>query len=629
LANWDKYNSSPKDFDFAAAELISLSKIDLRGRIQRRFPILWLLSLIPFLPSRWRLTPTRLLAKYYDQHLFHGLTAAEVESPKELSFLILSTNLGMPGLTCFGRQSVLHVPFGDKGTPEPISAEMIPLAQVVAASSAYPGFFTPLLLSDTDIGSDDGSFGKEYFTDAGIFDNLGLYGLRTCANSIDQMLASDAGRSFVPQKEYEFGLLRTALRAVDILMFRIRQLDLERAASKLPVTLISISGKSDAPGASSSAIQAQLQSVRTDFDKFSDIEITELMRHGYYVAAKMLASEQGGPSAYPEWDIPEAANYGQKQVAKFPRAAFRMMPNTMWRWAKTATQTDIARKLQASSRRRWRVFSARDWVSWVQLALVALVVGLVVQLSNRIADEIDNVVAGFKAAPLRRYSPPKWTEPPSVAIETVQELPRPTNKGFEIKSDDRVWDLRQLQGKPRSPGVMEAAGPVLMTRISTLIKHDPTANQYRYLYQTAANNFSAWSPKQNVPVKLYRSEQKTVSGNNILTSYELELDVSDIKVDEQFVLEAQAKTADAPWDRNNSWIGMSVTDPMLAASMRIIFPKYLPYKRPFFRKYPNDTTLEAQAFDGIVLDRAEEKELLWRVDHPQVGWTYRVQWDWE
>ena len=102
LANWQKYNSSREDFDRISAELISLTKIDLRGRIQRRLPFLWPLALVPFLPSRWKLTPTHLLAKYYDQYLFHGVLAADVSGPDRPVLLILSTNLTLPGLTCFG-----------------------------------------------------------------------------------------------------------------------------------------------------------------------------------------------------------------------------------------------------------------------------------------------------------------------------------------------------------------------------------------------------------------------------------------------------------------------------------------------------------------------------------------------
>jgi hypothetical protein len=185
----------------------------------------------------------------------------------------------------------------------------------------------------------------QYFTDAGIFDNLGLYGLKRGAQDpLDRMYASDAGRSFVPQKETEFGILRTALRAVDIFMFRIRQLDLVEATSTRPTTLISISDETDAAGASSRAVQSQLENIRTDLDNFSELEIDELIRQGYYLTAKALAGEQGlsKPTAIPEWDIPTTTT---TKIAQSYRA----------------------RQLQRSSKIGWHVFSPRDWVSWTNL----------------------------------------------------------------------------------------------------------------------------------------------------------------------------------------------------------------------------------------------------------------------
>ena len=243
------------------------------------------------------------------------------------------------------------------------------------------------------------------------------------SDSLDRIYASDAGRSFVPQKETEFGILRTALRTVDILMFRVRQLDLAASATGPSATLISISHDANAAGASSSAIQSQLENVRTDLDKFSQLEIGELIRHGYYVAASVLASEQGhsGPVAIPGWDIPTTA---AKDV-----------------------QRGFARELQTSSKRRWRLFSLRDWVSWAQLAMVALALVALAEVSGRIADQFNSVVAGIQAYRLTNIDPPEWTEPPPVAVETVKALTQPTNEGFEILSDDRVWDLRGLQGK--------------------------------------------------------------------------------------------------------------------------------------------------------------------------------------
>src|SRR5262245_49281035 len=44
----------------------------------------------------------------------------------------------------------------------------------VTASSAFPGFFSPLELTGADVGAHVGEFGRQAYTDGGVFDNLGV-----------------------------------------------------------------------------------------------------------------------------------------------------------------------------------------------------------------------------------------------------------------------------------------------------------------------------------------------------------------------------------------------------------------------------------------------------------------------
>ena len=44
----------------------------------------------------------------------------------------------------------------------------------VTASSAFPGFFPPLELTGADVGASSGEFGRQAYTDGGVFDNLGV-----------------------------------------------------------------------------------------------------------------------------------------------------------------------------------------------------------------------------------------------------------------------------------------------------------------------------------------------------------------------------------------------------------------------------------------------------------------------
>ena len=59
----------------------------------------------------------------------------------------------------------------------PIGLATVPMA--VTASSAFPGFFPPLELTGADVGAGDGEFGRQTYTDGGVFDNLGI---RMCSS---------------------------------------------------------------------------------------------------------------------------------------------------------------------------------------------------------------------------------------------------------------------------------------------------------------------------------------------------------------------------------------------------------------------------------------------------------------
>src|SRR5262245_10853235 len=48
--NWGRYNGSPGEFDAAAAELLAFTRLDVRNRILRRYPLSY--------PLRW---PRRLM----------------------------------------------------------------------------------------------------------------------------------------------------------------------------------------------------------------------------------------------------------------------------------------------------------------------------------------------------------------------------------------------------------------------------------------------------------------------------------------------------------------------------------------------------------------------------------------
>jgi predicted acylesterase/phospholipase RssA len=174
--NWNRYNGSANEFDAAAAEFLAFVRLDVRNRILRRFP--WTI------PLRWprkflgrsnrKLTRTGLLEYHYEKCLYGDTSLFELPETPQLH--ILATNLSEGCLCSFNRQGILMV------RPQPghtfridqIHVGLATVAMAVTASSAFPAFFPPVELTGADVGASGGEFGRQAYTDGGVFDNLGV-----------------------------------------------------------------------------------------------------------------------------------------------------------------------------------------------------------------------------------------------------------------------------------------------------------------------------------------------------------------------------------------------------------------------------------------------------------------------
>jgi predicted acylesterase/phospholipase RssA len=176
VLNWDRYNGSPSEFDAAASEVLAFVRLDVRNRIVRRFPLT--------LPLRWprrllgwsnrKLTRAGLLEYHYEKFLYGDTSLFEL--PEKPQLHILATNLSEGCLCSFNRNGLLMVrrQRGGMFRLDHIHIGLATVPMAVAASSAFPGFFPPLELSGTDVGANVGEFGRQVYTDGGVFDNLGV-----------------------------------------------------------------------------------------------------------------------------------------------------------------------------------------------------------------------------------------------------------------------------------------------------------------------------------------------------------------------------------------------------------------------------------------------------------------------
>jgi len=176
LLRWDRYNGSASDFDAAASELLRFIRMDVRNRIMRRFPLLFpLRGARRFLRlSNRKLTRTGLLEDHYAKYLYGDTSLFEL--PERPVLHILATNLSEGCLCSFSRHGLLMMRRESRHSLRihrlQVGLATVPMA--VTASSAFPGFFPPLVLTGPDVGAVSGEFGRHAYTDGGVFDNLGV-----------------------------------------------------------------------------------------------------------------------------------------------------------------------------------------------------------------------------------------------------------------------------------------------------------------------------------------------------------------------------------------------------------------------------------------------------------------------
>ncbi len=175
--NWDRYCGDSQEFESAAREVLDFVQLDVRNRILRRYPFAVAESSALRLVGRKLqrpLTRTVLLEQHYRHHLFGDTCLHQLPQSPELH--ILCTNLSGGGLSSFTRDGLLMETRDASGRSSmrlhQVGLATVPMA--VAASSAFPGFFPPLELTAETVGATPGQFQTQYFTDGGVYDNLGI-----------------------------------------------------------------------------------------------------------------------------------------------------------------------------------------------------------------------------------------------------------------------------------------------------------------------------------------------------------------------------------------------------------------------------------------------------------------------
>jgi predicted acylesterase/phospholipase RssA len=173
--NWDRYTGSTDEFNEAASELLAFIRLDVRNRILRRyllaFPLRAARKVAGF--SNRQLTRPGLLEYHYEKFLYGDTSLFQL--PENPSLHILATDISGGRLCSSNREGLWMIRRGEDRVirieRSRIGLATIPMA--VAASSAFPGFFPPFVITGADVGAKGGEFGRHAYTDGGVFDNPG------------------------------------------------------------------------------------------------------------------------------------------------------------------------------------------------------------------------------------------------------------------------------------------------------------------------------------------------------------------------------------------------------------------------------------------------------------------------
>jgi predicted acylesterase/phospholipase RssA len=647
--NWGRYNGSPSEFDAAASELLSFVRLDVRNRIVRRY----LLGLPLHLPRRIaglsnrKLTRAGLLEVHYKKYLYGDTSLFQLTEQPHLH--ILATNISEGCLCSFNRDGLWMIRREARHSFRverfPIGLATVPMA--VAASSAFPGFFPPLELTGADVGAKSGEFGRQAYTDGGVFDNLGVRVFRFLTKSSaaderlwDGVLVSDVGKPFEIRSNLRTGgLIRTAMRATDILMDRVWQLETETFKDSPGFVFIRITDFVDPdedPTALHPEIQRQLPGIRTDLDRFSDLEISSLIRQGYAVGRKACRQQPeifgSDLPAGPPWDpIFEPATWtsvGRETVNEPPLRR------------ETTDVTKQARRLHTSAVRRiWStLLDYRDWVSYIYVPIIIPVLFLLpwfvattYERSRRVNQIVESLAQGSRdLEQMTRLMEGPVT--PWVGERSVEEL-RPGDKadltGFQILQDLRIIDLRQWVPLAERNGESESF-IYGYRRLKVLKKPENTTNsQFRVSVLALSPDTQVRFPAQQLSPKLYSRNLEDSPRGERLVHWEVGADFLKVPPGDSvdIVYEHISPGLFVREGAGSSTLAFSVEAETVELSRWLLLPEGQEYRNFQLIRYATDKPDVVENVNVVTRYLAEDSTILaFKLLSLEAGYTYEITW---
>jgi len=379
-------------------------------------------------------------------------------------------------------------------------------------------------------------------------------------------------------------------------------------------------------------IQSEVAKIRTDLDRFSPLDITALVQHGYCVARKQCRTR---PDLYgsnlpstPPWDPMKAPDEVLSQPALTGPSG--KDPSRDAALPVTALVTRQAQQLRRSAGRRvWStLLDLRDWPTYVYIPLlILLLVVLPVQIyryrrqANTNAMIVEAITHGspdFRKILeiVQRSTTPAWT--PLPALEVSQASPKLDYRGFEFVSDTSIVDLRDWRSKTRD-----------VAHYYRRVRIRKGANEHRMVLQYPRLPFDQIDfyagPEKLRPV-LRRVPAEAGDGK---TTWELEFDLSGVRAGSATDIEIEATIHDfeARKGKHENWLRYSPPSTTEQASVWVLFPESRPYKDYRLIRYATTDPSKFQEIETqYTIDHPYGSIIAWSIVNAEVGYVYECEW---
>lgn len=473
----------------------------------------------------------------------------------------------------------------------------------------------------------------------------------------DTVLVSDAGKQFkITSTNRRTGLISTAMRSTDIAMDRVWQLEVDTFLGTSGFVFAPISRvieQDEDPTALHPEVQRMTADIRTDLDRFSPLEISSLIRHGYCVGRSACRRH---PDLFgetipvkPPWDPTSAANLEESTADSGPpiedRGSKIEAPSSHSHVQSSAPvpepvlETVESRKLQKSAGRRlWStLLDYRDWTSYIYVPIIVPLLTLLpyfivkaYERSHRLNQIVKSLAQGSRDLEhMSRLLESGPTEHQiSETAEEVKKVDKPDFISVDVFQDSFIFDLRHWK-----PSVAGKNDP------DSFIHHYRRVKVAKKPQNTAAGDIVRWQllttdpkavftfPRQRVAPTLRKCYDAAAADKGC--QWELSFDLQKVPADDFVDLMVEYRSSGRFLERgeNATTVSLPIVADTAEMTMWVLMPRGREYEAFHITRHKTGNSEKVEPVRVVTEYLASDYTILaFKLLSLKGGYTYEVNW---